>query len=360
MANTRTWVQALALIGLVACGSSKSDSAGTGEAGAASAGGIGSSSQGGRSAASSGAAGSSTIAHAGSGANASGGSAAGGDHSNAAASGDAGRNTGGGAGVASGAGGASPGGANAGGANTGGASAGGASAGGANTGGAVSCTIGGEPGATLTSCATWTVLRSKSGCASIELTSSGVLFSRPGVRGDANDVFYNGDNIALAQGGLKGDFDIKVEFENFQPGSPYFLEGPEFEAGVFWRDAQGSLYQATGQLGESTAQAILINNHDFLQKLLDPTPNPNSLFGASASVEIKRESGMLTVIATLNGQSVSLQSSVPFSEEPLDFGIGIGSSGNTQQWKDSSVVLTSVTVNGGGGAVKSDTFDCLQ
>jgi hypothetical protein len=51
-------------------------------------------------------------------------------------------------------------------------------------------------------------------------------------------------------------------------------------------------------------------------------------------------------------------SSVPFVEEPLSFGIGIGSSGNSQKWDDSSVLLKSVTVVGGGGEVKSDSFNC--
>jgi hypothetical protein len=171
-------------------------------------------------------------------------------------------------------------------------------------------------------------------------------------------VLYNGDNIALAQAGLTGDFDITAKFENFQPGAPQIFVGPEFEAGVFWQTADGSLWQATGQVGESAAQAILINGNDFLQKLLDPLPNPNSLTGASATIEIKRASGMVTVTTTLNSQSVSVTSTVPFTQEPLNFAIGIGSSANSQQWDDSSVLLTSVTVEGGGGAVKSDTFRC--
>jgi hypothetical protein len=204
----------------------------------------------------------------------------------------------------------------------------------------------------------WTVQQNQCRQGAVTLTSKGVLLSRPGSPGNAEDVIYNGDNIALAQGGLTGDFHIIAKFEDFQPGAPQAFVGPEFEAGVYWRTAEGSIWQATGQVGCSTAQAILINGHDFLQKLLDPTPNPNTLVGAAATVDIKRESGMVTVTTTVNGQSTSEMSTAPFTEEPLTFAIGIGSSGNSERWDDSSVLLTSVTIEGGGGAVKSDTFHC--
>jgi hypothetical protein len=54
----------------------------------------------------------------------------------------------------------------------------------------------------------------------------------------------------------------------------------------------------------------------------------------------------------------SLSSTAPFDGGPFVFFIGMGLDGTARGDSDASVRITSVSVEGGGGSVIGDSFDC--
>ena len=62
---------------------------------------------------------------------------------------------------------------------------------------------------------------------------------------------------------------------------------------------------------------------------------------------------------TLNGQSVTAQSTAPFPEQPLTLFLGIDDLDGTGMGT-ASIKVTGVTITGGGGAVHSDDFSCTN
>ena len=96
-------------------------------------------------------------------------------------------------------------------------------------------------------------------------------------------------------------------------------------------------------------------------KTAEKKENPMSFADASGSFRVQRASSMMTVTTTIDGKVVSAQSTESFPEEPLtlrlsmsDSGSGVGTGGPLP----AGVTVTKVSVDGGGGLVKSDDFSC--
>jgi hypothetical protein len=244
---------------------------------------------------------------------------------------------------------------------------GGASVGGATptSGGAAGTSSGGHANGgaagtasspTFQGCATWNLETARGATSTITLTDGGVLLFRPG---DANNTqtVYNTTDIALSQPGLSGDFDIVVSYDNFQPGDAQPFWGPEFQAGAYLRESSGYVYEADGRVGAGDGvMAVRVPNDDTPIGTFSPIPD--SLVGASGSIEIARKDGIMTSAVTINGVTNSVSSTTPFYEDGFVFFVGIGLSGEAVGPADASVRITSIKVEGGGGAVMSDAFDC--
>lgn len=211
---------------------------------------------------------------------------------------------------------------------------------------------------TLEGCATWALETAHAATSTIALTDGGVLLFRPG--GASNtQTLYNTADVALSQPGLSGDFDIVVRYDNFQPGDATPFQGPEFQAGAIRRDPTGYIYQVSGSVGAGDGDmAILVPNDDTPITAFSPIPDPAALVGASGAIEVARKDGIMTSSVTINGVKNSISSTTPYNEDGFVFFVSIGLRGESQGPADASVRITSVEVEGGGGAVMSDSFDC--
>ncbi len=230
---------------------------------------------------------------------------------------------------------------------------GGSGAGRASSGGAGGARPGGPM---LESCATWTLETARLATSTITLTDGGLLLFRPG---DASNTqtLYNSSDVAISQSGLTGDFDVLVEYDHFQPGDAQPFFGPQFEAGVWFHDPSGSIYQASGTVGAADGTlAVIVPDDDTPIHSFDPIPD--SLVDASGGIELQRKAGVFTVTVTINGVENSISSSKSYDAGPLVLFIGMGLRGESVGPADASVRITRVTVEGGGGSVLSDTFDC--
>jgi hypothetical protein len=163
------------------------------------------------------------------------------------------------------------------------------------------------------------------------------------------------DGPNLTQPGLTGDFDLTIAWQDFVPGDATPFIGPRFGAGVFWYDPSGSVYQASALVGATSGEATIVHGQQFTINQL--SPSPASLVGASGSFEIQRTGSSMTVTSTINGQTASAQSTEPFPEQPLILTLWMDDS-NSSGMHEAGVKVTQVTVNGGGGRVKSDDFSC--
>lgn len=211
---------------------------------------------------------------------------------------------------------------------------------------------------TLEGCATWTLETAHGASSTITLTDGGVLLFRPGDTTNTQRL-YNTADVALSQPGLSGDFDIVVSYDNFQPGDATPFEGPVFEVGALRRDPTGYIYQASGSVGAGDGDmAILVPNDDTPVTSFSPIPDPAALVGASGSIEIARKDGIMTSSVSINGVKNSIASTTPYNEDGFVFFVSIGLRGESQGPADASVRITNVKVEGGGGAVMSDAFDC--
>jgi hypothetical protein len=216
-------------------------------------------------------------------------------------------------------------------------------------------------GTTLQGCATWALDTARGATSTATLTSGGLLLFRPGNATNTQTASDTGDDVALSQPGLTGDFDITVNFDQFQPGDADLIMGPEFDAGVYHHDpTTGRIYSATGTVGAGDAYlAVLVPNDSTPINSFVPVPGAATIVGAAGSIELARKAGIITASITINGVKNSNSSMTPYNDD-LVFFIGIGLVGESQGPSDSSVRITSVKVDGGGGAVMSDTFDCTQ
>lgn len=211
---------------------------------------------------------------------------------------------------------------------------------------------------TLEGCATWTLESAYNATSTISLTDGGVLLSRPGDASNTQSV-YNSSDVAISQAGLTGDFDILVQYDHFQPGDAHPFWGPALEAGVWFHDTDGSVYQANASVGAGDGRLVVsVPNDDTPIHSFDPIPD--TLVDAAGSIEIARNAGIFTVTLVINGVTNTISSSVPYDAEPLVLFVGIGLMGQSDGPADSSVRVTRVTVEDGGGTVLSDTFDCTQ
>ncbi|HEY4105285.1 MAG TPA: hypothetical protein VGM44_15415 [Polyangiaceae bacterium] len=240
-----------------------------------------------------------------------------------------------------------------GGASNGGAggniSNGGASAGASGTAGAAAATIG---------CAGWQVDIAQGDAATAEIQNGKLVLAHP-----ANTVAGSNDfggDIALVQDGLTGDFDVTLNFEDFVPGDAKPFVGPRLVAQVRYHDPSGSIYSAGGTVGSATGQASVVHQPQFTINSLDPSPAPSSFVGASGSFHIQRASNEITVTTTVNGQTVTAQSTTPFPEQPLTllFFLDDGEDAGLMAPQAYGATVSKVTVVGGGGTVKSDDFSC--
>jgi hypothetical protein len=236
-----------------------------------------------------------------------------------------------------------------------GGSADGPASGAAGRGG--SAGMGGAPAVpTLEGCATWTLETARNATSTIALTDGGVLLFRPGDASNTQTV-YNTSDVAISQAGLTGDFDVLVEFDHFEPGDAHPFWGPALEAGVWFHDTDGRVYQANGSVGAGDGRLVVsVPDDDTPIHGFDPIPD--TLVDAAGSIEIARNAGIFTVTVVINGVTNTISSSVPYDAEPLVLFIGIGLMGQSDGPADSSVRVTSVTVDGGGSTVQSDAFDC--
>lgn len=215
---------------------------------------------------------------------------------------------------------------------------------------------GAPPVPTLESCATWQLETARDATSTITLTDGGVLVLRPADASNTETV-YNASDVAISQTGLTGDFDILVEYDRFQPGYAHPFAGPLLDAGVWFHDADGSVYQASGSVGAGDGRlAIIVPDDDALIHAFDPIPD--DLVDVSGSIELARNAGIFTVTVVINGVTNTISSSVPYDAEPLVLFIGIGQQGQKIGSADASARIKRVTVQGGGGSVLSDTFDC--
>jgi hypothetical protein len=241
---------------------------------------------------------------------------------------------------------------------TSGASSGGLSnASGGSAGGVTASS--GSGGAPITlGCAGWQVQTASGDQTTAKIAGGALVLTRPaGTMAFSGP--YNGD-IALTQAGLSGDFDVTVSWQAFAPGDAKPFVGPRFSAGAWWQDPSGLIYQATGSVGAATGEAAIIHGQQFTINSLDPSPTPASFAGATGSFQIQRTGTSMTVTTTMNAETVSAQSTVPFSEQPLTLVMWMDdtSESGTPSMSAAGVTITRVQVSGGGGTVKSDDFSC--
>jgi hypothetical protein len=209
-------------------------------------------------------------------------------------------------------------------------------------------------------CADWRLQTTPGNPSSATIVDGALVLERPADTESPLPGIYNNADVAVSQDGLSGDFDITVVWENFQPGDAVPFIGPRVEAGV-WRDdlSEGYLVQATASVGQTTGTASIVQHGELAMNFLDPSPSPESLVGASGVFHITRTGASVTVESMVNGQVVSIQSSEPFSDEPLTLFISIDkATGGDETTAASSIEISSVVVEGGGGRVKSDDFTC--
>jgi hypothetical protein len=174
-----------------------------------------------------------------------------------------------------------------------------------------------------------------------------------------NSSAYNNTEIAVIQEALQGDFVVTATWEDFQPGDAVPFVGPGVDVGVWWNDSTtGSVYQATASVGTATAMAVVIGDGEFTRNALDPSPAPESLIGASGTFRIQRQGTLATVTTTVNGATVSAQSTELFTTEPLTLFMGIGASDGWVSAVEASIRILDVVVEGGGSEVLSDDFSC--
>jgi hypothetical protein len=221
-------------------------------------------------------------------------------------------------------------------------------------------TAGASPTPTFEGCAAWDLQIAPNATSTITQTDGGVLLSRPGDDPTTDPVFNNSD-VAISQTGLTGDFDVRVTFEDFQPGDAHPVQGPVLEAGAWIRASDGFINQATGVVGAGDGEvAVIVPYDDTPIVALSPLPADGALVGASGSIEIIRKDGIFTSTIVVNGVTDTVSSTTPYLGEPMTFFIGIGLLGESQGDADASVKVTGVTVTGGGGGVLSDSFDCAM
>lgn len=208
-------------------------------------------------------------------------------------------------------------------------------------------------------CAPWQVLRSTSTLASVSVSDGALNFERdPGAPPPFFERVHNNAEIAVAQSGLIGDFDVTIEWEGFQPGGSMLLNGPIIGAGLVWQEETRRTYVAHADVRSGTASAtVIVPDGDLQLVFLDPTPDPASLMGASGSFRFRRTAGILSTITTVNSQSARAESDEPVEQEPFTLFICIGDPDGTGTGP-ASIKITDVTVTGGGGVVKSDDFSC--
>jgi hypothetical protein len=250
------------------------------------------------------------------------------------------------------------------GASGGGSGAGGASGDAGGEGGASSAaggmsaggSAGMAPKPTVEGCATWELQTAQGATSTITLSDGGLVLLRPGDATNTATVF-NTTDVVVSQAGLSGDFDVVLDFSEFRPGDAIQFVGPEFQMGVYKREASGSIYQAVGRVGAGDAiLGIVIPDEDPQISFFDPVPA--TLDDASGSIELARKSGIVTVTITINGVENSISSTTPYDADDLTLFIGIGLYGSSQGPADASVLVSKVEVEGGGGTVKSDPFTC--
>jgi hypothetical protein len=229
-----------------------------------------------------------------------------------------------------------------------GASGRGGTGGGSGTGGS------GARATTLTSCATWELALAADTTSSATLTDGGLVLFRPG--GSIDSGARN--EVEISQSGLTGDFDVVITFDSFQQGDTASFQGMELKVGVIGTDAEGSA--AFGTVGGQTADVSISTESTDPRSGLNRAPNATWLDNASGTVEFAMQGGIMTATTTVKDYMGFDISAVPFTATTYELVIGITLRGSDYGKMDSSVRITSVSVTGGGGSVKSDTFDCAS
>jgi hypothetical protein len=200
--------------------------------------------------------------------------------------------------------------------------------------------------------------------AGVTVSNDGARFARPAAAVEPLFGYFNGADVAIEQTGLTGDFEVQIAFKDFVPGDGKPFTGPRAQAGVWWQDpASGSISQATGSVGQGSANAVVSHGQQFTLNYLNPTPLAGSLVGASGTFHITRVGATVTVQTIVNGALVSAQSAMsePFSEQPLTLFLSLDDESlayNDTTTQDSAITFTQVRVTGGGTQVKSDDFSC--
>lgn len=213
---------------------------------------------------------------------------------------------------------------------------------------------------TLTSCATWTLDSAMGSTSTAMLTDGGLELTQPaGSWADFSDVF-NSATIGLSQTGLTGDFDIVVSFDQFQPGDGMVVNGPLFEAGVWFHDTNGTISQATGTVGQQTGTAgtqiwPTPSSGTGETKSLNHVADATWLIGASGTIELQRTGDTATATTTVDGYTIASTAS-PFPTEPLTFFLSLVNRDQDLDDADTSVRVTSVAVSGNG--IAPDQFNC--
>jgi hypothetical protein len=199
----------------------------------------------------------------------------------------------------------------------------------------------------------WEIITAPGSTSTATLVDGALYLVRPG--GPPDDGGYIGtDGVDVVQRGLTGDFDIVVAFEGFVQGDTGERDGPYFTAGVHKLQDDGSTAIARGTVGGQIAfLAVSIDNMGRSGSVIRAA-NATWLENASGSLQFRRTGTEMTATVTIGHGSDSRSSPLPFDAEPLSLFIGIGNGG----LQETSIKITSVTVTGGGGTVKSDSFDC--
>jgi hypothetical protein len=202
-------------------------------------------------------------------------------------------------------------------------------------------------------------LRSTSTLVDLSVSDGALNLERePGAPPPFFERVHNNAELAVAQSGLVGDFDVTIEWEDFQPGGSMLLNGPRIGAGLVWQDETSTFYVAHADVMSGTASArVYVPDEDLQIVFLDPTPDPASLVGASGSFRFQRTAGILSTITTVNSQSARAESEQLVEHEPFTLFICIGDPDESGAGP-ASIKISGVTVTGGGGVVKSDDFSC--
>jgi hypothetical protein len=222
----------------------------------------------------------------------------------------------------------------------------------AGTGGSGGTSGSGTGATTITSCATWELALAEDTTSSATLTAGGLVLFRPG--GSIDSGARN--EVEISQGGLTGDFDVVVTFDSFQQGDTAAFQGMELKVGIIGTDADRSA--AIGTVGGQTADVSISTDSTDPRSGLNRAPNATWLDNASGTFEFAMQGGIVTATTTVKDYMGFDTSAVPFTATTFELFIGITLRGRDYGRMDSSVRITSVSVTGGGGNVKSDTFDC--